>query len=173
MANHISKLVSPTIHAAAAAVVGNLQGWSDPSAEDVVEIWNCTFPNYAVSKRDPRDNELVVVITKLAQDKVDSWRNKLGVAGISSCQAVFKGKSKEQIVDGVKLYLEGTDRSRVFYYGDIVEDPETGDVKHKGMFQSSVFSKVLAVHCNATAMGSKLGPLGFSPSDPKLRPTAH
>ncbi|KAJ7856168.1 hypothetical protein B0H13DRAFT_1902771 [Mycena leptocephala] len=180
--------IQDQIHAAAAAVVGNLKGWSDPSAEDVVENWNCTFQDNAVSKRDPRDNELVVVITKLVRVRFlsvgkfahslvhlgpgqgDGWRNKLGVAGISSCQAVFKGKFKEQIVDDVKFYLEGTDRSRVFYYWEIVEDPETGGVKHKGMFQSSVFSKVLAVHCNGTAMGDKLGPLGFSPSDPTTTP---
>ncbi|KAF7372688.1 hypothetical protein MVEN_00132200 [Mycena venus] len=65
--------------------VGTIRGWEDASTSDVIQIWNDVFPDYAVSTEDPRDNQLVLVnvITKLAQDKVDGWRNKLGTAGVA------------------------------------------------------------------------------------------
>ncbi|KAF7354464.1 hypothetical protein MVEN_01135600 [Mycena venus] len=114
--------------------VGRLDGWDDPTTNDVIAIWNDTFTDYAVSTSDPRDHQLVLIIQNLAQDKIDGWRNKLGAAG--------------EIIEDVENYLAGDDRSRVFYYRDV-----------KGIFQNLGFSRVLAVHCLATAMVGQVGPL--------------
>ncbi|KAJ6615264.1 hypothetical protein B0H10DRAFT_2041466 [Mycena sp. CBHHK59/15] len=69
--------------------------------------------------------------------------------------------SHEDIADIVAFYLKGDDRNRVFYYREYAEDPETGEVNPKGIFQSFVISRVLAVHCNATTLKNSLGPTGF------------
>ncbi|KAJ7612913.1 hypothetical protein DFH06DRAFT_1484792 [Mycena polygramma] len=140
---------------------GHLDAWCDPSPEDVVNIWNSVFPKHAVSTTAERDKNLVLVITKLAQDKIDGWRNRFGGTGISTWTGVFKGKTKEETIADVEWYLSGSDRDRVFYYRDVVQDPDGGEPKFKGLFQSYVFSQVFAVHCSATATGGKLGPLAY------------
>ncbi|KAF8145897.1 hypothetical protein K438DRAFT_1991361 [Mycena galopus ATCC 62051] len=43
----------------------------------------------STSASDACDNRLVLVIQKLAQDKVDSWRNKLGTAGVNHWKQEF------------------------------------------------------------------------------------
>ncbi|KAF7372544.1 hypothetical protein MVEN_00116700 [Mycena venus] len=144
--------------------VGRLGGWDDPTTDDVIAIWNDTFTDYAVSTSDPRDNQLVLVIQKLAQDKVDSWRNKLGTAGIAYWKQKFNEKSKDEIIKDVEHYLAGDDRSRIFYYRDIKVN-ESGETKYKGIFQSPGFSRVIAVHCLATAMNGQIGPLDFAADD--------
>jgi hypothetical protein len=66
-----------------------------------------------------------------AQDKVDGWRNRLGTAGVSVWKELFKNVPKEKIIKDVEFYLDGTDRSRVFYYRSVEQDEETGEVKRK------------------------------------------
>ncbi|KAJ7939999.1 hypothetical protein B0H13DRAFT_2300057 [Mycena leptocephala] len=139
--------------------VGKLQGWDDPSEEKVIQIWNETFPDHAVSTAHPRDNQLVLVITKLAQDKVDGWRNRISATGIAVWKVIFESMSKEKIAKDVEFYLEGSHR-------DIEEHEATGKPKYMGIFQSFVFSRVIGIHCLATVMDGELGPLGFSADDP-------
>ncbi|KAJ7878151.1 hypothetical protein B0H14DRAFT_3779742 [Mycena olivaceomarginata] len=95
---------------------GRLQGWADPSDQDMISIWNRTFPDYALSTSDSQDKEMVLVVTKLAQDKVDTWRNKIANGGIAAWTAVFHKQSKEEIATDVAFFLDGTDQSRNFYY---------------------------------------------------------
>jgi hypothetical protein len=49
------------------AHVGTLKGWDDPSVEDIIALWNETFPDHVVSTSDPRDNQFVLIITKLVR----------------------------------------------------------------------------------------------------------
>jgi hypothetical protein len=46
---------------------GCLQGWANPSDQDMISIWNRTFPNYALSTSDSQDKEMVLVVTKLVR----------------------------------------------------------------------------------------------------------
>ncbi|KAJ6546605.1 hypothetical protein B0H10DRAFT_2243536 [Mycena sp. CBHHK59/15] len=108
---------------------GSIQGWNDPTAVEVVTIWNSVFTDHAVSVEKREDRDLVLVITKLAQDKIDGWRNRIGAAGVTVWKTVFKGKSKQEVIADVEWYLSGSDRSRVFYYRDVIEDEETGKTK--------------------------------------------
>ncbi|KAJ7797098.1 hypothetical protein B0H14DRAFT_64786 [Mycena olivaceomarginata] len=103
----------------------------------------------------------LIVIQKLAQTKLEGWCNKLGAAGIAAWKHHFCGMSKEQIVKEVQRLLEGNDRSRLFYYRDVTVD-SSGATKKKGIFQSPAFSRVIAVHCHATAMGGVQGPFEFA-----------
>ncbi|KAJ6618081.1 hypothetical protein B0H10DRAFT_2434139 [Mycena sp. CBHHK59/15] len=146
---------------------GSIQGWNDPTAVEVVTIWNSVFPDHAVSVEKREDRDLVLVITKLAQDKIDGWRNRIGATGVTVWKTVFKGKSKQEVIADVEWYLSGSDRSRVFYYRDVIEDEETGKTKLMGLFQSFVFSHVFTVHCNATATDGHLGPLGYPMTVPE------
>ncbi|KAJ6561033.1 hypothetical protein B0H10DRAFT_2201008 [Mycena sp. CBHHK59/15] len=146
---------------------GSIQGWNDPTAVEVVTIWNSVFTDHAVSVEKREDRDLVLVITKLAQDKIDGWRNRIGAAGVTVWKTVFKGKSKQEVIADVEWYLSGSDRSRVFYYRDVIEDEETGKTKLMGLFQSFVFSHVFTVHCNATATDGHLGPLGYPMTVPE------
>ncbi|KAJ6629576.1 hypothetical protein B0H10DRAFT_1985963 [Mycena sp. CBHHK59/15] len=77
--------------------------------------------------------------------------------------------SKEQIVKEVQRLLEGNDRSHVFYYRDVTVD-SSGATKKKGIFQSSAFSRVIAVHCHATAMDGMQGPFKFADDNPDTWP---
>ncbi|KAJ7300531.1 hypothetical protein DFH08DRAFT_979537 [Mycena albidolilacea] len=108
---------------------GRLQGWADPSDQDVISIWNRTFPDYALSTSDLQDKEMVLVVTKLAQDKVDTWRNKIGNRGIVAWLAVFHKQLTEEIATDVAFFLDGTDQLRNFYYCEIIEpeDEEEAD----------------------------------------------
>ncbi|KAF7366122.1 hypothetical protein MVEN_00489000 [Mycena venus] len=150
--------------------VGTIHRWEDPSIDDVIQIWSDVFPDYAVSTEDPHDNQLVLVITKLAQDKVDGWRNKLGTAGVAVWKQKFLGMSKEKIVKEVEGYLAGSDRSRVFYYCDVERDDTTGNIKYKGMFQNPAFSRLIGIHCLATTVDGELSPLAFDPNNPSTYP---
>ncbi|KAJ6562954.1 hypothetical protein B0H10DRAFT_2239759 [Mycena sp. CBHHK59/15] len=98
-----------------------------PTAVEVVTIWNSVFPDHAVSVEEREDRDLVLVITKL--DKIDGWRNRIGAAGVTVWKTVFKGKSKQEVIADVEWYLSGSDRSRVFYYCDVIDDEETGKTK--------------------------------------------
>ncbi|KAJ6552708.1 hypothetical protein B0H10DRAFT_2196537 [Mycena sp. CBHHK59/15] len=124
-------------------------------------------PYHAVSVEEREDRDLVLVITKLAQDKIDGRRNRIGAAGVTVWKTVFKGKSKQEVIADVEWYLSGSDRSRVFYYRDVIDDEETGKTKLMGLFQSFVFSHVFTVHCNATATDGHLGPLGYPTTVPE------
>ncbi|KAF7328113.1 hypothetical protein MVEN_02568200 [Mycena venus] len=180
----LSRALTPAIRFKGSAVVVTLRlfpaafdrwyrtirGWEDPSIDDVIQIWNDVFPDYAVSTEDPRDNQLVLVITKLAQDKVDGWRNKLGTAGVAVWKQQFLGMSKEKIIEEVEGYLAGSDRSRVFNYRDVERDDTTGNIKYKGMFQNPAFSRLVGIHCLATTVDGQLGPLAFDPNDPSTCP---
>ncbi|KAJ6523208.1 hypothetical protein B0H19DRAFT_1043335 [Mycena capillaripes] len=106
---------------------------------------------------------MILIITKLAQDRIDGWRSKVGRTGLIVWERHFKGKSEEAIVDDVQWLLEGSDVSRNFYYRAIEEDPETGKVKRK----NGVLSPVLGVYCNATAFDNQLGPLSFPANKPE------
>jgi hypothetical protein len=46
---------------------GRLPGWADPSDQDMISIWNRTFPDYALSTSDSQDKEMVLVVTKLVR----------------------------------------------------------------------------------------------------------
>ncbi|KAJ6565155.1 hypothetical protein DFH09DRAFT_1278663 [Mycena vulgaris] len=153
--------------------VGCLEAWTDPTADQVVAIWNGVFPRYALDVDNRADDHLVLVIVKLAQGKIDNWRHKFAVAAIASVNFLFAAQEKTgdvaQIAQDVEFYLEGTDRSRVFYYREYAED-DAGKATYKGIFQSYLYSRVFAVHCLATAVDGELGPLGFDPALPSTRP---
>ncbi|KAJ6484567.1 hypothetical protein DFH09DRAFT_1378013 [Mycena vulgaris] len=153
--------------------VGCLEAWTDPTADQVVAIWNGVFPRYALDVDNCADDHLVLVIVKLAQGKIDNWRHKFAVAAIASVNFLFAAQEKTgdvaQIAQDVEFYLEGTDRSRVFYYREYAED-DAGKATYKGIFQSYLCSRVFAVHCLATAVDGELGPLGFDPALPSTRP---
>ncbi|KAK7027766.1 hypothetical protein R3P38DRAFT_3315303 [Favolaschia claudopus] len=147
--------------------VGSLEGWADPTQEELIHIWNVTFPTYCVAGNDEAQ---VQIIVKLAQGKVEGWRNRIATAGIAAWKQQFRNKTKQEIVDEVKKLLEGTDRDRMFYYRDVERDEEGKVLKCKGIFQSKAFSRVLGVHSAATASESMPGPVFFDSSDPNTYP---
>ncbi|KAJ6607236.1 hypothetical protein B0H10DRAFT_2195045 [Mycena sp. CBHHK59/15] len=151
---------------------GTLNAWENPSTVDIIELWNSVFPEYKVDVATDHIN--VLVIAKLSESKLDSWRHKLAAAAIMALKIAFLADnitSHEDIADIVAFYLKGDDRNRVFYYREYAEDPETGEVNPKGIFQSFVISRVLAVHCNATTLKNSLGPTGFDACISSTRPT--
>ncbi|KAJ7429445.1 hypothetical protein B0H11DRAFT_1944868 [Mycena galericulata] len=113
------------------------------------------------------------IVTKLAQDKIDAWRHKFAITGITALKTVVatnKEATAESIAEDVAFYLSGTDAECVFYYRAYEQDPETGEGKYKGIFQSYVCSRVFAVHCTATAVDGELGPKNFEPNLPSTYP---
>ncbi|KAJ6529975.1 hypothetical protein B0H10DRAFT_2152400 [Mycena sp. CBHHK59/15] len=142
---------------------GTLNAWENPSTRlSRIQVDVAT------------DHINVLVIAKLSESKLDSWRHKLAAAAIMALKIAFLADnitSHEDIADIVAFYLKGDDRNRVFYYREYAEDPETGEVNPKGIFQSFVISRVLAVHCNATTLKNSLGPTGFDACISSTRPT--
>ncbi|KAJ7083272.1 hypothetical protein C8R43DRAFT_1142717 [Mycena crocata] len=149
--------------------VGTLVAWKDPTIEDVVRIWNEVFgeleqERYHLYLGDATDANRILVVLKLAQAKVDSWRHKFADVAIYALEIVLtanQSNDREKIMADVLFYLEGTDHSCIFYNRQNEEDPERGKIKYKGIFQSYLCSRVFAVHCLVTTVDGELGPANF------------
>ncbi|KAJ6548028.1 hypothetical protein B0H10DRAFT_1969395 [Mycena sp. CBHHK59/15] len=96
--------------------VGTLPTWHDlDNWEDLADIWDDVFPAHALAE----NQDLQIVVQKLAEDKLNSWRHKFAAAAVealSSCFNLWKLETAEERTETVKWLLEGTENSCVFYY---------------------------------------------------------
>ncbi|KAJ7170353.1 hypothetical protein C8R43DRAFT_1120785 [Mycena crocata] len=157
------------------ALVGTLKAWKDPTPAAIIKLWNDAVAKdhigFSLDPEQAGDADLILIIVKLAQDKIDGYRHRFADVAVSTLKIIFahnKSETPAQIAEDVEWYNKGNDRSRVFYYRDIIEDEETGKIKHKGIFQSYLCARVFAVHCAATTVKEDVGPVAF---DANLRST--
>ncbi|KAJ7639206.1 hypothetical protein FB45DRAFT_1055366 [Roridomyces roridus] len=166
--------------------LGTRKGWTDLLPDDFVDIWNDLFPKYTVGVDDPSDANQVKVIVKLGQDKINAYRHKLATTAIASLENMLttqKLDNPEAKAAEVQYQLQGDDAARIFYYESIIEIKPKGEdegededekeqptYKFKGVFQSKLCSRVLAVHCTMTSVNGIAGPHGFDPDLPHSYP---
>ncbi|KAJ7760257.1 hypothetical protein DFH07DRAFT_939983 [Mycena maculata] len=121
---------------------GRIPAWTDPSPGDILRIWETVFPDYA-----PTTERAKMIVLKLAEDRIYSWRHNLADVGVDVLQNTWielELKNPEEIKETVEFYLKGdNDRSRVYYYETY--ENEDGEVDPK------VFARTLAAHFTAIA----------------------
>ncbi|KAJ6631645.1 hypothetical protein B0H10DRAFT_1902379 [Mycena sp. CBHHK59/15] len=132
--------------------IGTLPSWHGlDNWEDLADIWDNVFPAHALAENP----DLQIVVQKLAEDKLNSWRHKFAAAAVealSSCFNLWKLETAEERAETVKWLLEGTENSRVFYYRsyhDKLEDGAAEDAVPTGIFQSYLIANTLATHYKA------------------------
>ncbi|KAK7061198.1 hypothetical protein R3P38DRAFT_3250585 [Favolaschia claudopus] len=99
----------------------NVESW-----EDVAAIWSQAFPQYPLEKNP----ELGLVVVKLSQGKVMTWRHDFAVAAEGSLESLFKAwelDTTEERASAVDWLLQRhSSKTRVFHYRQYY-DVEVGD----------------------------------------------
>ncbi|KAJ7429554.1 hypothetical protein B0H11DRAFT_2300478 [Mycena galericulata] len=145
---------------------GLIPAWTDPSPGDILRIFETVFSDYA-----PTTERAKMVVLKLAEDRIYSWRHTLADVAVDVLQNTWIEldlKNPEEIKETVEFYLKGdSDRSRVYYYETY--ENEDGEVDPKGIFRGYVFARTLAAHFAAIA-NSKIDETHFNCNKPSTYP---
>ncbi|KAF7319676.1 hypothetical protein MKEN_00748800 [Mycena kentingensis (nom. inval.)] len=138
--------------------VGESRGWYNAEDGEKVGLWNAVFPKLALYPAD--HPQQIRVLTKLSDNKVETTRHRYPVVAQRMLTLRFRDMTEAEILADYVANTEGNDRDRPYYWRETDID-ENGAVVSKGMFQSEIVARVLAVHCISTSSGGELGPCGF------------
>ncbi|KAF8170470.1 hypothetical protein K438DRAFT_1853992 [Mycena galopus ATCC 62051] len=115
-----------------------MDGW-----EEVADIWDPLFPDYELAANEG----LRPIVYKLAEDKINAWRNKFSTTATDVLEEIFNEEdahTPDARADVVARLLEGNDTNRAFYYRDYADTD--GNVIQKGLFQGKLITRGLAAH---------------------------
>ncbi|KAJ7489785.1 hypothetical protein B0H11DRAFT_2229813 [Mycena galericulata] len=140
---------------------GTLPAWEGiESWEDIAELWNKHFSKHPLGN----NKDLQVVVVKLAEAKINTWRHTFASAAIASLEQLLDAWGLEDAHERgetVKWLLEKQDNgSRVFWYRKFYADPVEGadpedelEVNPVGLFGGHLIIDALASHYKSAYPG--------------------
>ncbi|KAJ7206357.1 hypothetical protein GGX14DRAFT_397163 [Mycena pura] len=158
------------------ALQGTRDAWEKLDQVDFIALWNSLSDELQIDTQQEPDLALIVVklvrgsspfidsanTISQSEDKIDSWRHNFATSAVKAWTAVFADKTKHEVIDDVEYFLRGGDTGRVFYYRECINEEGSEGIMYKGLFQSYVCARTLAVHINATSVTDDTAPIGFN-----------